>query len=69
MPRQVVSISISDELLERMLDHFGDLGYSSLSEYIRELIRNDLRQNASGSENRLNLRSWTKPRFTKPLDR
>jgi len=45
MPRQVISVSISDELLERMIDHFSDLGYSSLSEYIRELIRNDLRQN------------------------
>jgi metal-responsive CopG/Arc/MetJ family transcriptional regulator len=45
MPRQVISISISDELLERMLEHWVDLGYSSISEYIRELIRNDLRQN------------------------
>ena len=28
-----------------MLDHWVQSGYASASEYIRELIRNDLRQN------------------------
>jgi len=49
MPRQVISLSISDELLDRVIEHHIEAGYSSVSEYIRELIRNDLRQNAQRS--------------------
>ena len=40
-----VSVSLPEELVELMVDHFVDFGYASLSEYVRELIRNDLRQN------------------------
>ena len=67
--RNIVSLALSEELADMMLEHWIDNGYASASEYIRELIRNDLRQNANGSENRLNWRPLTKPRFTKPLDR
>jgi len=47
MSRTVLSLSLSEELFERMLEHWTEAGYASSSEYIRELIRNDLRQNAS----------------------
>ena len=53
MSRQVISISISDELADRMLDHLGDSGYQTVSEYIRELVRNDLRQNGDPQAMRL----------------
>jgi len=46
MTRAVLSISISEELFDRMVDHWTGAGHASASEYVRELIRNDLRQNA-----------------------
>lgn len=45
MRRNIISVSLSDELDEMMLEHWTECGYASASEYIRELIRNDLRQN------------------------
>ena len=70
MSRKVISLSLPVELLNRMDDHIDLSGYASASEYIRELIRNDLRQNGNESEERLNGRSAnTKLRFTKPTDR
>ena len=48
MPRVSISISLPDELVDRVVAHFVDTGYASFSEYIRELIRNDLRQNGVG---------------------
>jgi len=45
MRRNIISVSVSDELDDMMLDHWVQSGYASASEYIRELIRNDLRQN------------------------
>ena len=46
MRRQVVSLSIPDELLDPAISHMIDRGYSTFSEYVRELIRIDLRQNS-----------------------
>jgi hypothetical protein len=43
--RNIISLSLSEELADMMLEHWVDNGYASASEYIRELIRNDLRQN------------------------
>jgi Arc/MetJ-type ribon-helix-helix transcriptional regulator len=45
MRRNIISVSVSDELDDMMLQHWINSGYASASEYIRELIRNDLRQN------------------------
>jgi metal-responsive CopG/Arc/MetJ family transcriptional regulator len=45
MRRNIISLSLSDELDEMMVDHWTESGYASASEYLRELIRNDLRQN------------------------
>lgn len=45
MRRNIISVSLSDELDDMLLEHWVDNGYASASEYIRELIRNDLRQN------------------------
>ena len=50
MRRNIVSISLSPELDNMMIDHLAESGYVSTSEYIRELIRNDLRQNSNESE-------------------
>jgi metal-responsive CopG/Arc/MetJ family transcriptional regulator len=67
MSRKVISLSLPVELLDRVDEYCLATGYASLSEYIRELIRNDLRQNANESEERLNWRAAdSKPRFTKP---
>jgi metal-responsive CopG/Arc/MetJ family transcriptional regulator len=67
MSRKVISLSLPVELLDRVDEHYLTTGYASLSEYIRELIRNDLRQNANESEERLRWRARdTKLRFTKP---
>jgi Arc/MetJ-type ribon-helix-helix transcriptional regulator len=46
MRRNIISLSLSEELADMMLEHWVDSGYASASEYIRELIPNDLRQNA-----------------------
>jgi metal-responsive CopG/Arc/MetJ family transcriptional regulator len=68
MSRKVISLSLPAELLDRIDEYHLAAGYASLREYISELIRNDLRQNANESEERLNWRSnETKRRFTKPL--
>ena len=45
MSRKVISLSLPIELLDSVDEHYLTTGYASLSEYIRELIRNDLRQN------------------------
>lgn len=45
MRRNIISVSLSDELDDMMVEHWTQSGYASASEYIRELIRNDLRQN------------------------
>jgi metal-responsive CopG/Arc/MetJ family transcriptional regulator len=69
MSRKVISLSLPVELLDRIDEYTLAAGYASLSEYIRELIRNDLRQNGNESEERLNWRSAdTKRRFTKPTE-
>jgi Arc/MetJ-type ribon-helix-helix transcriptional regulator len=66
--RKVISLSLPVDLLDRIDEYHLAAGYASLSEYIRELIRNDLRQNANESQERLNWRSnETRHRFTKPL--
>jgi len=70
MSRKVISLSLPVELLDRVDEYSLAAGYASLSEYIRELIRNDLRQNANESEERIKWRSSnTKMRFTKEPDR
>jgi len=70
MSRKVISLSLPVELLDRVDEYSLAAGYASLSEYIRELIRNDLRQNANESEERIKWRpSNTKMRFTKEPDR
>jgi Predicted transcriptional regulators containing the CopG/Arc/MetJ DNA-binding domain and a metal-binding domain len=70
MSRKVISLSLPETLLDRVDEHTLATGYASLSEYIRELIRNDLRQNGNESEERLNWRSAnTRERFTKPTER
>jgi|GEM_PF-6866134 Arc/MetJ-type ribon-helix-helix transcriptional regulator len=48
--RNIVSLALSEELADMMLEHWIDNGYASASEYIRELIRNDLRQNGKMPE-------------------
>lgn len=69
MSRKVISLSLPIELLDRVDEHYLTTGYASLSEYIRELIRNDLRQNANESEERLKWRATgSRTRFTKPTD-
>jgi len=69
MSRKVISLSLPEDLLDRIDEYHIAAGYASLSEYIRELIRNDLRQNANESEERVNWRSaGTRPRFTKPFE-
>lgn len=45
MRRNIISLALSDELDDMMVSHWTESGYASASEYIRELIRNDLRQN------------------------
>jgi Arc/MetJ-type ribon-helix-helix transcriptional regulator len=50
MRRNIISLSLSDELADMMLEHWIDGGYASASEYIRELIRNDLRQRAENPQ-------------------
>jgi len=70
MSRKVISLSLPETLLDRVDEYTLTTGYASLSEYIRELIRNDLRQNGNESEERLNWRSAnTRERFTKPTER
>jgi metal-responsive CopG/Arc/MetJ family transcriptional regulator len=70
MSRKVISLSLPETLLDRVDEYTLTTGYASLSEYIRELIRNDLRQNGNESEERLNWRSTnTRERFTKPTER
>jgi Arc/MetJ-type ribon-helix-helix transcriptional regulator len=70
MSRKVISLSLPAELLDRVDEYSLTAGYASLSEYIRELIRNDLRKNANESDERLNWRAaGSKQRFTKPLER
>jgi metal-responsive CopG/Arc/MetJ family transcriptional regulator len=69
MSRKVISLSLPETLLDRVDEHYLTVGYASLSEYIRELIRNDLRQNGNETEERLQWRSaGTRERFTKPTD-
>jgi metal-responsive CopG/Arc/MetJ family transcriptional regulator len=69
MSRKVISLSLPVDLFDRVDEYHLAAGYASLSEYIRELIRNDLRQNGNESEERLKWRSAnTKPRFTKPIN-
>lgn len=69
MSRKVISLSLPETLLDRVDEYTLTTGYASLSEYIRELIRNDLRQNGNESEERLNWRSAnTRERFTKPTE-
>ena len=48
MSRVSMSVSMPEELVDRIVIHFVDNGYASFSEYVRELIRNDLRQNGVG---------------------
>lgn len=66
--RKVISVSLPEDLLDRIDEHHLTAGYASLSEYIRELIRNDLRQNGNEADER---RGWhtsgTRRRFTKPM--
>jgi metal-responsive CopG/Arc/MetJ family transcriptional regulator len=50
MSRKVISLSLPEDLLDLMDEHFMSTGYASLSEYIRELIRNDLRENSANRE-------------------
>jgi metal-responsive CopG/Arc/MetJ family transcriptional regulator len=50
MARKVISLSLPEELLDRIDEHYIMTGYASLSEYIRELVRNDLRQNGKDPE-------------------
>lgn len=50
MRRNIISVSLSDELDDMLVDHWTQSGYASASEYIRELIRNDLRQNGKMPE-------------------
>jgi metal-responsive CopG/Arc/MetJ family transcriptional regulator len=70
MSRKVISLSLPETLLDRVDEHYLTTGYASLSEYIRELIRNDLRQNGNESGERLSWRSTnTRERFTKEPDR
>ena len=69
MSRKVISLSLPETLLDRVDEHTLATGYASLSEYIRELIRNDLRQNGNESEERVKWRSAnTRERFTKPTE-
>lgn len=44
--RKVISLSLPEELWDRLDAHYILTGYASLSEYIRELVRNDLRLNS-----------------------
>lgn len=68
MSRKVISLSLPVDLLDRIDEYHLAAGYASLSEYIRELIRNDLRQNGNESDERLAWRAKdTKLRFTKKL--
>ena len=67
MPRNIISVSLSDELDNMMVDHWTQSGYASASEYIRELIRNDLRQNGKLTESKVLPRSpFRDDRFRKP---
>lgn len=69
MTRKVISLSLPAELLDRVDEYYLATGYASLSEYIRELIRNDLRQNPDNEAPNRRMPSDTigKRRFTKPL--
>lgn len=73
MSRKVISLSLPEELLDRIDEHYINTGYASLSEYIRELVRNDLRQNAEDPETGPGWRSrplrQSVQRFPKPPNR
>ena len=45
MGRKVISLSLPEELWEKLDAHYIFAGYASLSEYIRELVRNDIKRN------------------------
>jgi len=43
---ETMNIALPDELKEYVRERIGNGGYSSVSEYVRELIRNDRREQA-----------------------
>jgi antitoxin ParD1/3/4 len=43
---ETMNIALPDELKEYVRERIGKGGYSSVSEYVRELIRNDRREHA-----------------------
>ena len=43
---ETMKIALPDELKEYVREGIGNGGYSSVSEYVRELIRNDRREQA-----------------------
>jgi Arc/MetJ-type ribon-helix-helix transcriptional regulator len=45
MGRRVISLSLPEELWMKMDEQHVAGGYASVSEYIRELVRNDLENN------------------------
>jgi Arc/MetJ-type ribon-helix-helix transcriptional regulator len=65
--RNIVSLALSEELGDMLLEHWIDNGYASASEYIRELIRNDLRQNGKKPDRQgLPRVRFSDDRFRKP---
>jgi len=51
MGRKVISLSLPEELWDRLDAHYILTGYASLSEYILELVRNDLKLNSQEADN------------------
>jgi len=64
--RLVVSLSIPDELLDPAISHMIDMGYATFSEYVRELIRNDLRHNGGLGGPRSPSAAFSTQRIKKP---